>query len=87
MGELRGEEAYSYLELLNSGHSGSITTIHADSPSLMFERLAQMVMRFGTPLGKDQIIQYAKSLIQVVVQCKRRSDGTRFISDIIYEGN
>jgi len=85
MGELRGAEAYSYLELLNSGHSGSITTIHADSPSLMYERLSQMVMRFGTPMGKDQIMEYAKSLIQVVVQFKRGSDGRRYVSEILYE--
>ena len=86
MGELRGEEAFSYLELLNSGHSGSITTIHADSPKLMYDRLAQMVMRFGTPMGKDHIIDYARSLIQVVVQLKRADNGRRYISDIIYEG-
>ena len=86
MGELRGAEAYSYLELLNSGHSGSITTIHADSPNLMYERLSQMVMRFGAPMGKDQIIEYAKSLIQVVVQFKRGADGRRYVSEILYEG-
>ncbi|SAK79288.1 P-type DNA transfer ATPase VirB11 [Caballeronia hypogeia] len=86
MGELRGAEAYSYLELLNSGHTGSITTIHADSPSLMYDRLAQMVMRFGTPMGKDQIIGYARSLIQVVVQFKRGGDGRRYVSEIQYEG-
>lgn len=87
MGELRGEEAYSYLELLNSGHTGSITTIHADSPALMYDRLAQMVMRFGTPLRKEEVIQYAKSLIQVVVQLKRDHSGRRYISEVLYEGD
>jgi type IV secretion system protein VirB11 len=86
MGELRGAEAYSYLELLNSGHTGSITTIHADSPNLMYERLSQMVMRFGAPMGKDQIIAYARSLIQVVVQFKRGASGRRYVSEILYEG-
>lgn len=86
MGELRGAEAYSYLELLNSGHTGSITTIHADSPTLMYDRLAQMVMRFGSPMNKDQIVQYAKSLVQVVVQFKYSSTGRRYVSDILYEG-
>lgn len=86
MGELRGAEAYSYLELLNSGHTGSITTIHADSPSLMYDRLAQMVMRFGSPMAKDQIIDYARSLIQVVIQFKRGPDGRRYVSEILYEG-
>jgi type IV secretion system protein VirB11 len=86
IGELRGAEAYSYLELLNSGHTGSITTIHADSPRLMYDRLSQMVMRFGAPMGKDQIIDYARSLIQVVIQFKRGSDGRRYVSEILYEG-
>jgi type IV secretion system protein VirB11 len=87
MGELRGEEAYAYLELLNSGHTGSITTIHADSPELMYDRLAQMVMRFGSPLGKEQIIAYARSLIHVVIQCKRAANGKRYISQISYAGH
>ena len=86
MGELRGAEAYPFLELLNSGHSGSFFTIHADSPRLMFERLAQMVMRFDAPMKRDQIIEYARSLIQVVVQLKRGPDGVRYISEIQYEG-
>lgn len=84
MGELRGEEAYAYLELLNSGHTGAITTIHADTPELMFDRLAQMVMRFSTPFPQAQIVQYARSLIHVVVQCQLDSHGQRFISDIAY---
>jgi type IV secretion system protein VirB11 len=84
MGELRGGEAYSYLELLNSGHTGSITTIHADSPALMYDRLSQMVMRFGASMGTGQIIDYARSLIDVVIQCKRASDGRRYISEIVY---
>jgi type IV secretion system protein VirB11 len=86
MGELRGEEAYAYLELLNSGHTGSMTTIHADSPLLMYERLAQMVMRFGSTLSKTQIVDYAKSLIHVVIQCKYAANGRRYISEIWYSG-
>lgn len=85
MGELRGAEAFSYLELLNSGHTGSITTIHADTPALMYDRLAQMVMRFGSTMGKEQIISYAKSLIQVVIQFKRGPDGRRYVSEVCYE--
>lgn len=87
MGELRGAETYSYLELLNTGHSGSITTIHADSPALMFDRLAQMVMRFGAPLTKPQIIEYARTLIPVVVQLRLGQDGRRRVSEIHYAQN
>jgi type IV secretion system protein VirB11 len=86
MGELRGAEAYSYLELLNSGHTGAITTIHADSPTLMFDRLAQMVMRFGSAMSKQQIIEYAKSLIHIVIQLKRGADGRRYVSEVLYNG-
>jgi len=85
MGELRGAEAYAYLELLNSGHDGSITTVHADSPALMYERLAQMVMRFGSTLGKAEIVDYARALIDVVVQLRRDPDGRRYVSEIRYE--
>lgn len=86
MGELRGSEAYAYLEVLNSGHTGSMTTIHAETPDLMYDRLAQMVMRFGSTMGKEAIMSYAKTLIQVVIQFKRGSDGRRFMSEIRYEG-
>ncbi len=87
MGELRGAEAYSYLELLNTGAGGSISTIHANSPAMMYERLSLMVMRAGIPLSQSQIIDYAKSLIQVVVQFRfDRHTGERFVSEILYEG-
>lgn len=86
MGELRGREAYAYLELLNSGHDGSMTSIHSKSPKLMYDRLAQMVMRFGSTLGKDSIIEYARSLIDVVIQFHYAPNGRRYISEIHYEG-
>lgn len=82
-GELRGAEAYPFLELINSGHPG-MTTIHADSPRMVFDRLAQMVMRFGSPMTRDQIVDYARALIPVVVQLRRGSCGRRFISEIVY---
>ena len=47
LGEMRGEEALSFLEAINTGHPGSISTIHADSPVLALERMALMVMRAG----------------------------------------
>lgn len=84
MGELRGAEAYDYLDALNTGHGGSITTIHANSPNLMFERLARMVLRADNTLSKDQVIEYARSLIDVVIQFKRGNDGRRYISEIHY---
>ena len=87
MGELRGAEAYSYLEMLNTGAGGSMTTIHSNSPAMMYERLSMMVLRAGIALDQSQIIDYAKSLIQVVVQFTfDKNTGRRFISEILYEG-
>jgi type IV secretion system protein VirB11 len=84
-GELRGAEAYIALEMLNSGHDGFMSTIHSKSPEHMWDRLAQMVMRFGSPMQRGEIIDYARGLIDVVVQMHRYDDGLRGISRIIYE--
>ncbi|MDY7549197.1 P-type DNA transfer ATPase VirB11 [Glaciimonas sp. CA11.2] len=88
MGELRGAEAYSYLEMLNTGAGGSITTIHANSPAMMYERLSMMVLRAGIPLQQSHVVAYAKSLIQVVVQFTYdKRSGRRYISEILYDGH
>lgn len=89
MGELRGKEAFSFLELLNTGHEGSITTVHADSPAFMFERLSKMVMRAdgASTLTKTDIIDYAKSLVHIVIQFKRDSSGRRYVSEVEFIQN
>jgi type IV secretion system protein VirB11 len=84
MGELRGAEAYSYLEMLNTGAGGSISTIHANSPAMMFERLSMMVLRAGIPMKQSQIIDYARSLIHIVVQFRfDKRTGRRYVSEIL----
>jgi len=83
-GELRGAEAYAALESLNSGLGGFMTTIHSHSPEHMFDRLAQMVMRFGSTMQRAEIIDYARGLIDVVVQMHRYDDGMRGISKVFY---
>jgi type IV secretion system protein VirB11 len=85
-GELRGAEAYAALEMLNSGHDGWLSTIHAKSPTHMWDRLAQMVMRFGTPMMRAEIIDYAKGLIDVVIQMHRFDDGLRGVREVWYAG-
>ena len=71
LGEIRGVEAYNFLEAINTGHPGSLTTIHADSPALAFDRLALMVMRAGMQLSHAEIIAYAKKTIDLVIQVGR----------------
>ena len=83
LGELRGKEAYSYLRAVNTGHPGSITTVHADTPRGAFEQIALMVMQGNVSLTHDQIMTYTKSIIDVVIQLKR-SGGQRIVSEIWY---
>jgi len=68
LGEIRGAEAYSFLRAINTGHPGSITTVHADSPAGAFEQLALMVMQAGLGLRRDEIVGYIKSVLPIVVQ-------------------
>jgi type IV secretion system protein VirB11 len=71
LGEIRGAEAYSFLRAINTGHPGSITTVHADSPAGAFEQLALMVMQSGLGLRKDEIIAYIRAVLPIVIQQKK----------------
>lgn len=84
LGEMRGVEAADFLELVNTGHPGSISTVHADSPRLCFERLAFMVKRREgfQSLQHSDLISYIKSVVDLVVQFKRFDGGARGVTDI-----
>ena len=84
MGELRGAEALSFLRAVNTGHPGSITTVHADSPKGALDQLALMAMQAGTHLGRGEIIDYARGIVDIFVQLSRR-DGKRSISAIAFD--
>jgi type IV secretion system protein VirB11 len=71
LGELRGKEAVSFLRAVNTGHPGSFSTIHANSPAGALEQLALMVMQAGIGLSRLDTIAYAKSVIDMVVQLGR----------------
>ncbi|MAZ77292.1 MAG: P-type DNA transfer ATPase VirB11 [Legionellaceae bacterium] len=83
LGELRGKEAYTYLRAVNTGHPGSISTLHADSPRGAFEQLALMVLQAGMGLGREEIMAYVKSVVEVVIQLKRVG-GKRIVSEIYF---
>ncbi|WBO23788.1 P-type DNA transfer ATPase VirB11 [Sphingomonas abietis] len=78
LGELRGREAVSFLRAINTGHPGSFTTIHANSPGGALEQLALMVMQAGLGLDRRDTLAYARSMIDIVVQLGR-VDGRRRI--------
>ena len=72
LGEIRGAEAYSFLRAVNTGHPGSITTVHADSPAGAFEQIALMVMQAGLGLKREEIVAYVRSVLPIVIQQTRR---------------
>lgn len=81
LGELRGPEAYSFLRAVNTGHPGSMTTLHADSPERAVEQIALLVLQGGTRLRREDVIHYVQSTIDVFVQLSR-SGGRRTISEV-----
>jgi len=84
VGELRGAEAFSFLRAINTGHPGSISTLHADTPKMAIEQLKMMVMQAGLGMTPTEIYSYIKSVVEIVVQLKRGSKGKRYISEIYY---
>ncbi|MGB0507589.1 MAG: ATPase, T2SS/T4P/T4SS family, partial [Pikeienuella sp.] len=80
VGELRGDEALTYLEAINTGHGGSVSTIHAETAELAIDRLAIMVLQAGTPLNFAEVRQYIQKSIDVIVQLVR-VDGRRGIAE------
>lgn len=77
VGEVRGEEALDMLQAMNTGHDGSLTTIHANTPRDALSRLETMVAMANLNLPESAIRRQISSAIDVVVQVSRSSDGTR----------
>ncbi|THD63900.1 P-type DNA transfer ATPase VirB11 [Phenylobacterium sp.] len=84
LGELRGREATDFLRAINTGHPGSITTLHADSPRGAVDQLSLLVLQAGLNLGRAEIADYVRSIVDVFVQLSRR-DGRRMISEIVFQ--
>lgn len=85
MGELRGDEAFDFLNAINTGHPGSMTTIHANSPHHAFNRLSTLVLKSNVRMERDDIIRYARSIIPIVVQLKKSdAAGGRGVSEIYF---
>lgn len=82
LGELRGREAFTFLRSVNTGHPGSMTTIHADSPARAVEQLALLVLQSGTRLRWDDVIHYVRASIDVFVQLER-TGGQRKVAELL----
>ena len=84
--ELRDGTAFYYIRNVNSGHPGSITTVHADSARLAFEQLTLLVKESdgGQDLARDDIRGLLTMLVDIIVQCKR-VDGKFRVTEVYYE--
>lgn len=87
LGELRGKEAFSFLRAVNTGHPGSISTLHADTPVLAIEQLILMVMQAGLGLTREQIKEYVENVVHVIIQLKRGEGGKRYVSEVYFKPN
>lgn len=82
LGECRGEEAFDMLQAMNTGHEGSMATIHANTPRDAISRLEQMLGMTGMPMTVSSIRSQISSAVHVIVQLTRLSDGQRKITSV-----
>ena len=82
LGELRGREAFSFLRAVNTGHPGSITTVHADSPGGALDQIALMTLQAGLNIGWSEVRAYVGQVVDIVVQLGRR-DGRRRVAEVL----
>lgn len=82
VGEVRGKEAFDMLQAMNTGHNGSLTTIHANSPIDALNRLETLILMAGMEIPIKAIREYIENAIDIVVQVERLSDGKRKVTNI-----
>jgi len=82
VGELRGPEAYTFLRAVNTGHPGSMTTVHADSAERAIEQIALLVLQTGTRLGREDVHHYVRSTVDIFVQLAR-TGGRRHVAEVV----
>jgi pilus assembly protein CpaF len=82
VGEVRGEEAFDMLQAMNTGHEGSLTTVHANSPRDAMARIENMVSMANLNIPERAVRQQISSAVHAVIQIARLSDGTRKVITI-----
>ncbi|CTQ34462.1 ATPase, T2SS/T4P/T4SS family [Jannaschia rubra] len=85
LGEVRGQEAMTFLEAINTGHGGSMTTLHAETPQLAVQRLAIAALKTNVPMTYQDMIRYIESSIDVIIQAGRNL-GDRGITEFYLPG-
>ena len=85
LGEVRGREAMTFLEAINTGHGGSLTTLHAETPQLAVRRLAIAALKTDVPMTYADMIDYIEGSIDVIIQAGRH-EGARGITEFFLPG-
>ena len=83
LGELRGTEAFAFLRAINTGHPGSMTTVHADSPERAIEQIVLLTLQAGTQLSRDDVRHYIRSTVDIFVQLTRVA-GRRRVAEVVF---
>ena len=79
---MRGPEAFAFLRAVNTGHPGSMTTVHADSAERAVEQIVLLALQAGTQLNRDDIRHYVSQTVDIFVQLDR-TGGRRRVSEVI----
>lgn len=82
LGEIRGQEALTFLRAVNTGHPGSLSTIHADTPERAIDQLALLTLQAGSKLAWDDAVRYITRSVDIIVQLERRGP-SRLVSGAI----
>jgi pilus assembly protein CpaF len=82
VGEVRGPEAFDMMQAMNTGHEGSISTVHANTPRDALARIENMILMAGLDLPSRAIREQIGSAIHVIIQIARMSDGTRKVTHV-----
>ncbi|MDP1578081.1 MAG: CpaF/VirB11 family protein, partial [Cypionkella sp.] len=85
LGEVRGREAMTFLEAINTGHGGSLTTLHAETPQLAIRRLAIAALKAQVPMTYADMVDYIEGSIDVIIQAGRHN-GARGITEFFLPG-
>jgi pilus assembly protein CpaF len=82
LGECRGEEAFDMLQAMNTGHEGSMATIHANNPREAISRLEQLVGMAGLPMTIPSVRGQIAAAVRMIVQLQRMADGKRRVTSV-----
>jgi type IV secretion system protein VirB11 len=82
LGELRGPEAFAFLRAVNTGHPGSMTSVHADSPQGAIEQIVLLALQAGTQLSRDDVRHYVSNTVDLIVYLTRTA-GQRRVGEVM----